>query len=108
MDITIRAHSVDLDARTREYIEDKVSRGVGKLVTGQARIEVEVSEEGPNHGAETIRVKIHAVLPHTPSSTVHAADGDVRAATDVAVDKIVRAIRKTVARKRDKARHAGI
>lgn len=107
MDITVRAHSVELDDATRQYIEDKVGHAVAKQIAGQARIVIDVSEEAPSHGAPQTRVKVHATVPHLPSSTVSADETEIRAATDVAADKIGRALRKTVGRKRDKARHPG-
>jgi ribosomal subunit interface protein len=106
MEFVVRAHSVDLDEATRDYAEAKIGRVVTKMLrTTGARVDVEVT--GQAGGAGQTRVKVHVVIPHATSETVHADGDDPRAAIDIAADKIGRALRRNKEKRRDRARATG-
>ncbi len=103
MEFVVRAHSVELDEKTRAYAEAKIGRTVSKMLRGTgSRVDVEVTE-APHQA----RVKVHVSIPHAPSETVHADQSDIKSAIDVAADKIGRALRRNKEKRRDKARTTG-
>jgi len=103
MEFDVRAHSIELDDANRDYAEAKIGKAVNKMLRGaDARVDVEVSESPVGSGKT--RVKVHVVIAHAPSETVTADEGEVRAAIDVAADKIGRTLRRSKEKRRDRAR----
>ncbi|MCP4873162.1 MAG: ribosome-associated translation inhibitor RaiA [Proteobacteria bacterium] len=106
MEFVVRAHSVKMDDASRDYAEAKIGKAVAKMTRGSnARVDVEVSKS--THGTGKTRVKVHVVIPHVPSETVHADESEMKAAIDVAADKISRALRRHKEKRRDRARATG-
>ena len=82
MEFVVRAHSVKMDYASRDYAEAKIGKAVAKMTRGSnARVDVEVSKS--THGTGKTRVKVHVVIPHVPSETVHADESEMKAAIDV-------------------------
>ena len=104
MELHVRAHSVEIDNDTREYVEAKVGRPIKKLLRGLARVDVELTELAKGGGATLHRAKVHVAIPHANSETVTVEDADLRAAIDKAADKIARAIKKNKSKRRGKVR----
>lgn len=106
MEFVVRAHSVEMDEASRDYAEAKIGKAVAKMTRGSsARVDVEVSKSPVGTGQT--RVKVHVVIPHVPSETVHADEVEMKAAMDVAADKIGRALRRHKEKRRDRARATG-
>ena len=106
MQFQIRAHDVHVDDATREYAEAKIGKAVQKILgSGGQRIDVEFSQEG-HKGAPEHRVSVHVYIPHNKTQVVTVDDPEMRAAIDVAADKIGRAVRRATNRRRDRARKA--
>lgn len=103
MEVTVRAHAFDLSEGARQYAETKIGRAVQKVLRGNARVDVDVTELARG-GAREAQVKVTVALPRAQTAVVTVQDPEIRAAIDVAADKIGRAIRKTKERRRDKGR----
>jgi ribosomal subunit interface protein len=104
MEVNVRAHSFDLSDRSRQYAESKIGRSVTKLVKGGAPVDVEVSEQNKGTGPSLVRVKVSVAIPRSKPAVVTAEDGEIRAAIDLAADKIGRALRRTKEKRRGKGR----
>ena len=104
MEVNVRAHSFDLSDRSRSYAESKIGRSVTKLVKGGAPVDVEVSEQNKGGGPSLVRVKVSVAIPRSKPAVVTAEDAEIRAAIDLAADKIGRALRKTKEKRRGKGR----
>lgn len=104
MEVNVRTHSFDLSDRSRQYAESKIGRSVTKLVKGAAPVDVEVSEQNKGGGASLVRVKVSVAIPRSKPAVVTAEDPEIRAAIDLAADKIGRALRKTKEKRRGKGR----
>ena len=104
MQFQIRAHDVHVDDATRDYAEAKIGKAVQKILgSGGQRVDVEFTQQG-HSGAQEHRVAVHLYVPHSKPHVVTVNDPDMRAAIDVAADKIGRAVRRATNRKRDRAR----
>jgi len=103
MQFQIRAHDVHVDDATREYAENKIGKAVQKILgSGGHRVDVEFSSEG--HGAPDNRVSVHLYVPGRKPHVVTVSDPEMKAAIDVAADKIGRAVRRATNKRRDRAR----
>ena len=103
MQFQIRAHDVHVDDSIREYAENKIGKAVQKILgSGGHRVDVEFSQEGT--GAPDHRVSVHLFVPHRKPHVVTVNDPDMKAAIDVAADKIRTAARRGTQKRRDKAR----
>ena len=104
MEVNVRAHSFGLSDRAREYAESKIGRSVTKLVKGGAPVDVEISEQTKGAGPSLVRVKVAVAIPRSKPAVVTAEDAEIRAAIDLAADKIGRALRRTKEKRRGKGR----
>ena len=103
MQFQIRAHDVHVDDSTRTYAEAKIGREIQKILgSGGHRVDIEFSQEG--HGAPDHRVAVHLFVPKGKPHVVTVSDPDMKAAIDLASDKIGRAIKRATTRRRDRAR----
>jgi ribosomal subunit interface protein len=103
MQFQIRAHDVHVDDETREYAESKIGKAIQKILgSGSHRVDVEFSQEG--HGAPDNRIAVHLYIPHRNPLVVTVSEPEMKAAIDVAADKIGRAVRRSSNKRRDKAR----
>ena len=104
MQFQIRVHDVHVDDSIRDYAEAKIGRAVQKILgSGGHRVDIEFSQEG-QRGAPDHRVAVHLFVPHGKPHVVSVSDPDMKAAIDVAADKIGRAVRRATNRRRDRAR----
>lgn len=105
MEVHVRSPHCDLAPADREYAEIKIGRAVEKILGRQGvRVDVEVSDEASAQHAPHKRVSVHVHLPHARTEVVSVDDADVRAAIDVAADKVTRTIKRAVQRRRDRTR----
>jgi ribosomal subunit interface protein len=103
MQFQIRVHDVHVDDSIRDYAEEKIGKAVRKILgSGGHRVDIEFSQEG--HGAPDHRVAVHLFVPHGKPHVVSVSDPDMKAAIDVAADKIGRSVRRATNRRRDRAR----
>jgi ribosomal subunit interface protein len=103
MEVHVRAPKFDLSEGAREYAETKIGRSVKKLMRGNARVDVEVTGEARG-GTSLAKVKVQVAVPRASTAVITAEDADVRAAIDLAADKIGRALRRNKEKRRDKSR----
>ena len=108
MEFHVRAHSVTVSDETRAYAEQKISAPLSKVLGSDAsRIDVEITDLARGTGKPCFRVSVHGFIPHAKTQVVHVEDEDMRAAIDLAADKILRAVKRGRNKRRDKARHSG-
>jgi ribosomal subunit interface protein len=108
MEFHVRAHSVTVSDETRAYAEQKISAPLSKVLGSDAsRIDVEITDLARGTGKPCFRVSVHGFIPHAKTQVVHVEDEDMRAAIDVAADKILRAVKRGRNKRRDRARHSG-
>ncbi len=105
MDFKVRAHSIQLKPEDRDYAEKKIGKAVQKILGSDGNhVDVEVSALDGGKGAHLTRVKVNVHVPHAKTISVHTDDQDVRAAIDVAADKIWRAVKRLRQKRRDNRR----
>ncbi len=108
MNFILRAHSVELGDGTREYAAEKIG-GAVEQVLGRESSKVDVEIAALNHGPGVTkhRVSVHVFVAHGGTPVVTVEHEDIRAAIDLASDKIWRAVKELRQRRRDKARGQG-
>jgi|GEM_PF-1921422 len=106
MDFKVRAHSIQLSGEDREYAEKKIGKAVQQILGSAGNsVDVEISNLDNGKGAPLSRVKVNVYVPHAKAISVHEDNPDVRAAIDVAADKIWRAVKRVKQKRRD-SRHS--
>ncbi len=105
MEIQVRTPHANLKKSTKAYAEQKIGAALEKVLGQEgSRGDIEISDLSNGHGAPLIRVSVHVTIPRSKSHTVHAEDGDVGAAIDLAADKILRAVKRNLQKKRSRQR----
>jgi ribosomal subunit interface protein len=108
MNFVLRAHSVDLGEGTRAYAAEKIGGAVEQVLGREgSKVDVEVTALNHGPGVTRHRVAVHVHVAHGGTPVVTVEDEDIRAAIDVASDKIWRAVKELRQRRRDKARGQG-
>jgi ribosome-associated translation inhibitor RaiA len=108
MEIDVRAHSIELKKGERAYAADKINKAVEKVLGGtSARIDVEISDLSQGSGAHLKRVAVHVHVPHSKTEVVRVDDPSVTAAVDLAADRIFRALKRNVERRRGRRHVTG-
>ena len=108
MDFHLRAHSVSVDDDTREYAREKIGGAVHQVLGKEGtRVDVEVASLNHGHGVPTHRVSVHVFVPHGKTPVVTVEDGEIRAAIDIAADKIWRVVKELQQKRRVRGRHSG-
>lgn len=107
MEVQVRAHSIQLKDDDRQYAERKIGKAVQKILGGGGtKVDVEVSNLDHGKGAPLSRVKVNVHVPHAKSVSISVDDPEVRAAVDLAADKIWRAVKRLRQKRRDTGRQA--
>ena len=108
MDFKVRAHSIQLTDEDRDYAEKKIGKAVQKILgTAGNSVDVEISNLDNGKGAPLSRVKVNVYVPHAKSISVHVDNPEVKAAIDIAADKIWRAVKRVRQKRRDSRRVGG-
>lgn len=98
----IRALEHDFRAEERAYLRRKVARRLGKFADSIERVSLRTEDvNGPRGGIDRVcRVKV--VLRGLPSVVIEKRDAALNVAVALALDKVVRAVRKGLQRRRMK------
>lgn len=105
MEIQIRAPHADIKKGVRAYAEQKIGGALQKVVGKEgSKLDIEISDLSNGTGAPSMRVSVHVSIPHSKTVVVHAEDGDVGAAIDLAADKALRAVVRVRKKRRDRQR----
>ena len=109
MDFHVRAHSIQLSPDDRDYAEKKIGKAVQKILGSEARVDCEISTNDAGKGAGLSRVKVNVHIPHAKAISVQEEHKEVKAAIDLAADKIWRAVKRLRQKRRDNRRgpHGG-
>lgn len=108
MDFKVRAHSIQLNDEDRHYAEKKIGKAVQKILgTAGNSVDVEISNLDSGKGAPLSRVKVNVFVPHAKTISVHVDNPEIKAAIDVASDKIWRALKRVQQKRRDTRRNNG-
>lgn len=98
--IHIRGDGKALENEDREYARRKLDRRLGKFARAIHRVTLRVEDiNGPRGGVDK-RCSIKVVLDGLPSVVVEEQHRAARAAMDVALERTVRAVRRSVQRRR--------
>jgi hypothetical protein len=98
----IRALEHDFRAEERAYLRRKVARRLGKFADSIERVSLRTEDvNGPRGGIDRVcRVKV--VLRGLPSVVIEKRDAALNVAVALALDGVVRAVRKGLQRRRMK------
>ncbi len=108
MEFTLRAPSTKITNADRDYAEKKLTHALRKVVdSSAARIDVEVSSPSQSSGKPLTKVDVHVFLPKSKTQVVKVQAEELRECIDLATDKIMRAVKRSRNRRRDKMRHSG-
>jgi ribosome-associated translation inhibitor RaiA len=107
MEIQVRTPHASVKKGTKGYAELKIGGALEKVLGKDgSRADIEIADLSNGHGAPQMRVSVHVTIPHNKPHTVHAENAEVGAAIDLAADKILRAVKRTREKKRDRQRHS--
>lgn len=103
----IRGAGMALPAADADYSRRKLERSLGNFVGAIERASMRFEDiNGPRGGVDKLcRVKV--VLPGLPTVLVEERHRSLRAAVDVALERTKRAVRRSVQRRRTRARTRG-
>ena len=103
MQIVIKGKQMEVTPRLREYIERKVQK-LGRLVDGEARVEVTVAEEKTRSARDRYSVQLAlASGTHPVRSEVSAVNANV--ALDLVLDKVIAQLGRKKDRQTSTLRH---
>ncbi len=108
MEFNLRAPSTQIDNADREYAERKLTHALSKVLgRSGARVDVEVSSPSQSSGKPLTKVDVHVFIPKSKKQVVKVQAEELRECIDLATDKIMRAVKRSRNRRRDKMRHSG-
>ena len=108
MEFNLRAPSTQIDHADRDYAEKKLTGALRKVVgNAGARVDVEVSSPSQSSGKRLTKVDVHVFIPKSKKQVVKVEAEELRECIDLATDKIMRAVKRSRNRRRDKMRHSG-
>jgi ribosome-associated translation inhibitor RaiA len=100
----ILATGAPVDAADRAYLRRKLGRKLGKFARAVERVSVRIRDvNGPRGGVDTV-CTIKVVLSGLPSVVVEERRASLQAAIDGALQRTERAVRRSVQRRRTRAR----
>lgn len=101
----IRSGHVNLNTTTRNYIEERLNRSLGRIKDRISHLTIRVDDiNGPKGGADMrCHIEVHLVRSGTILADVVA--GDLRTAVDEAADRAALRIVKELNRQREVRRH---
>lgn len=101
---SIRAFDTDLEPADRDWMREQLGAKLGKFASSIERVSVRVRDvNGPRGGVDkACRIKV--VLSSLPSVVVEEQAGNDKAAFRKALDDAVRSVRKSLDRRRTKAK----
>jgi ribosomal subunit interface protein len=97
--VHFRALHVTVSAAMRAHARERLGFKLGKVADAIERVSVRLSG-APEHGTGDVTCSIKVVLTGLPGVVVVHSDPDAWAALDGALDRVERALRKTVDRRR--------
>lgn len=89
-----------LDRSDRDYLRRKLGRKLGKFARAIERTSVRVEDVNGPRGGIDHRCRIKIVLSGLPSVVVEAQHHTLQAAMDGALDRVERAVRRALVRRR--------
>ena len=108
MEFNLRAPSTQIDRADRDYAEKKLTQALRKVVENAGvRVDVEVSSPSQSSGKPLTEVDVHVFIPKSKKQVVKVQAEGLRECIDLATDKIMRAVKRSRNRRRDKLRHSG-
>ena len=108
MEFNLRAPSTPVNKSDRAYAEKKITTALRKVIGANgARVDVEVSSPSQSSGKPLTEVDVHVFIPRSKTQVVKVRAEEVRECIDLATDKIMRAVKRSRNRRRDKMRHSG-
>lgn len=103
--LAVRAKDVEVDAALREYVAKRAGFKLGKFASAIERITVRFEDlNGPKKGAPADRCAIKVVISRHESVLVEVVDHEPRAAFDLCIDSVERAVRRALEKTKSKAR----
>lgn len=106
MDLKVRAQDARLSPANRDYIDEKIGGAIRKVMPRDA-VSVDVDVASPDHGASLsqYRVSVRVHVPRGKTEVVTVEKEGLRAAIDVASDKIARAMKRATNKPRARTRN---
>jgi len=99
-----RTAGMDLSPALRDHTQKALGMKLGKFAADIERVTVRVEDvNGPKGGVDKV-CKAKALLAALPTVIVEQRDPDVYAAVDGALDRLERAVRKSLERRKQKPR----
>lgn len=102
--LALRTRGVEVDDELRAYIAKRAGFKLGKFAPAIERTTIRLEDIAGPKGAPAIRCAVKVVLPRQGSVVVEVLDDEVRAAFDLCIDAVERAVRRTLEKTKTKAR----
>jgi ribosomal subunit interface protein len=105
--LDIRAHGFDLTPALRQYATEHV---VAKLAKHGERIQavvIRLDDANGTKGGEDMVCRVEVIVPGEPPLVVEEVRSDMRAAMDLASDRMEKVLSRKLERRSDKPRHDG-
>lgn len=103
--LALRTKDVEINEALREYVAKRVGTKLGKFASAIERVTVRFEDlNGPKKGSPADRCAIKVVITRHESVLVEVVAHEPRAAFDVCIDSVERAVKRALAKPKSKAR----